>query len=147
VPGDGLFNLASTLGEGEGAGTVFPAAQSRTAEAKQVIRDLLQLLHKLYRLIMPLCVSNFEWTMAEFGGRFNNLVAFGGLEPGPTSCQLNSSSTANVIDLILRESDDESGSESDSESDSDFGEAQTEGKLYLVQPNIWRVISAVLFRP
>jgi hypothetical protein len=30
--GDGSFNLASTLGEGEGAGTVFPAAQSRTAD-------------------------------------------------------------------------------------------------------------------
>ncbi|KAF8134030.1 hypothetical protein K438DRAFT_1997912 [Mycena galopus ATCC 62051] len=95
--GDGSYNLASMVGEGEGAGTVFPALQTSTPMASAIIKELLQILHQLYRLIMPLCVSNFEWTMAEFGGQFNNVVAFSGLDPGPTGCQGNSSSAANRV--------------------------------------------------
>jgi hypothetical protein len=96
-PGDGSYNLASTVGEGEGIGNVFPALQTNTPGSAAVIQELLQVCHQLYRLVMPLCVSKIEWDLAEFIGRFNNVIAFGGFEPGPTSCQGNSSSSANVV--------------------------------------------------
>jgi hypothetical protein len=99
VPGDGLFNLASTHGEGEGYGHFSPAVQTNTPQAAAMIKEVLQILHQLYRLIMPLCISRFEWDMMELHGYENNVVAFGGLEPGPTSVQHNSSSSANVFDF------------------------------------------------
>ncbi|KAJ6488697.1 hypothetical protein C8R47DRAFT_978432 [Mycena vitilis] len=95
APGDGSFNLASTHGEGEGHGHFAPAVQTNTPAAAAIIKEVLQIIHRLYRLIMPLCVSRFEWDMMEFHGYENNVVAFGGLDPGPTSCQLNSSGAAN----------------------------------------------------
>ena len=100
-PGDGSFNLASTRGEGEGPGIFMPAVQTNTPQAASVIQEVLQILHRLYRYITPLCVSCFEWHMLEFNGHQNNVVAFGGLEPGPTSCQLNSSRAANIVSLDL----------------------------------------------
>ncbi|KAJ7937790.1 hypothetical protein B0H13DRAFT_1852091 [Mycena leptocephala] len=48
---------------------------------------------------MPLCISRFEWEFMESNGYENNVPEFGGLEPGPPSCQVNSSSAVNVIDL------------------------------------------------
>ncbi|KAJ7107452.1 hypothetical protein C8R44DRAFT_885465 [Mycena epipterygia] len=104
--GDGSYNLASTRGEGEGNGVFMPAVQTNTPEAAAIIKEVLQILHELYRLIMPLCISRFEWDMIEFNSLANNVVAFGGLEPRPTSCQLNSSSTANIVDLDLPDLDD-----------------------------------------
>ncbi|KAJ6618296.1 hypothetical protein B0H10DRAFT_1947682 [Mycena sp. CBHHK59/15] len=83
TPGDGSYNLASTRGEGEGHGIFMPAVQTNTPEAAAIIKEVLQILHKLYRLIMPLCISCFEWDMLEFNTLENNVVAFGGLEPGP----------------------------------------------------------------
>ncbi|KAJ6605617.1 hypothetical protein B0H10DRAFT_2195488 [Mycena sp. CBHHK59/15] len=97
--GDGSYNLASTHGEGEGHGNFMPAVQTNTPEAAAIIKEVLQILHRLYRLIMPLCVSRFEWDMLEFNGIDNNVVVCGGLEPGPTSCQLNASTAANVVDI------------------------------------------------
>ncbi|KAF8156469.1 hypothetical protein K438DRAFT_1986728 [Mycena galopus ATCC 62051] len=96
--GDGSFNIASTHGEGEGFGHFGPAVQTDTAEAAP-IKSILKILHRLYRLVMPLCISRFEWEFMELNGYENNVLAFGGLEPGPTSCQVNSSSAANVVDL------------------------------------------------
>ncbi|KAF7371391.1 hypothetical protein MSAN_00775600 [Mycena sanguinolenta] len=101
--GDGSFNLASTHGEGEGHGHFSPAVQTNTPEAARIIEEVLQILHQLYRLIMPLSISRFEWEMMEHEGYENNIIAFGGLEPGPSSTQLNSSSAANVFDLNLPE--------------------------------------------
>jgi hypothetical protein len=101
VPGDGSFNLASTHGEGEGYGHFSPAVQTNTPQAAAIIKEVLQILHRLYRLIMPLCISRFEWEMMELHGYENNVIAFGGLRPGPTSVQHNSSSSANVYDLNL----------------------------------------------
>ncbi|KAJ7752178.1 hypothetical protein DFH07DRAFT_960614 [Mycena maculata] len=98
---DGSYNLASTHGEGEGHGHFAPAVQTNTPEAAVAIKEVLQILHRLYRLVMPLCISRFEWDMMEFNGYENNVVAFGGIEPGPTSCQGNASSAANVFDLDL----------------------------------------------
>ncbi|KAJ6591964.1 hypothetical protein B0H10DRAFT_1960641 [Mycena sp. CBHHK59/15] len=77
----------------------MPAVQTNTPEAAAIIKEVLQILHRLYRLIMPLCVSRFEWDMLEFNGIDNNVVVCGGLEPGPTSCQLNASTAANVVDI------------------------------------------------
>ncbi|KAJ7603665.1 hypothetical protein DFH06DRAFT_1350016 [Mycena polygramma] len=105
APGDGSFNLASTHGEGEGHGHFAPAVQTNTPAAAAIIKEVLQIIHRLYRLIMPLCVSRFEWDMMEFHGYENNVVAFGGIDPGPTSCQLNSSGAANVFDLKLGKAD------------------------------------------
>ncbi|KAJ7489500.1 hypothetical protein FB451DRAFT_1390643 [Mycena latifolia] len=99
--GDSSFNLASTHGEGEGHSVFMPAVQTNTPEAAEIIKEVLRILHELYHLIMPLCVSCFEWDMMEFNGVENNVLAFGGLELGPTSCQLNSSSVANVVNLNL----------------------------------------------
>ncbi|KAJ7802087.1 hypothetical protein B0H14DRAFT_3781638 [Mycena olivaceomarginata] len=94
LPGMGLNRRSKG---GEGIGNVFPALQTNTPESAAVIQELLQVCHQLYRLVMPLCVSKIEWDLAEFIGRFNNVIAFGGFEPGPTSCQGNSSSSANVV--------------------------------------------------
>ncbi|KAJ6546385.1 hypothetical protein DFH09DRAFT_1506854 [Mycena vulgaris] len=108
--GDGnrSFNIASTRGEGEGHGMFMPAVQTNVPQAAKIIKEVLEILHKLYRLIMPLCISRFEWDMIEFNALENNVIAFGGLDPGPTSVQLNSSSTANIIDLgveLLKENE------------------------------------------
>ncbi|KAJ7222120.1 hypothetical protein GGX14DRAFT_662664 [Mycena pura] len=101
IPGDGSFNLASTHGEGEGPGFFMPAVQTNTPQAAAIIKEVLQILHQLYRYIMPLCLTRLEWEMIEFNGYENNVIAFGGLEPGPTSCQLNSSAAANVIQIDI----------------------------------------------
>ncbi|KAF7368061.1 hypothetical protein MSAN_00872200 [Mycena sanguinolenta] len=99
--GDGSFNLASTHGEGEGPGHFGPAVQTNTLEAAATIMSILKILHRLYRLVMPLCISRFEWDIMESSGYENNVLAFGGLDPGPPSCQVNSSSAANVINLKM----------------------------------------------
>ncbi|KAF8161920.1 hypothetical protein K438DRAFT_1776201 [Mycena galopus ATCC 62051] len=44
-----------------------------------------------------------EWQMAEFNDPFNNVVAFGGLDPGLTSCQGNNSRAANVVHRTIPE--------------------------------------------
>ncbi|KAF8198837.1 hypothetical protein K438DRAFT_694634 [Mycena galopus ATCC 62051] len=99
--GDGSFNIASTHGEGEGFGHFGPAVQTDAKEAAP-IKSILQILHRLYQLVMPLCISRFEWEFMELNRCKNNVLAFGGLEPGPPSCQVNSSSAANVIDLDVQ---------------------------------------------
>ncbi|KAJ6617940.1 hypothetical protein B0H10DRAFT_2379738 [Mycena sp. CBHHK59/15] len=101
VPGDGSYNLASTHGEGEGHGTFMPAVQTNTPVAAATIKEVLEILHKIYRFVMPLCISRFEWDMLEFNSRENNVIAFGGLEPGPTSCQNNASSASNIVNIPL----------------------------------------------
>lgn len=99
LSGDGSYNLASTHGEGEGYGIFMPAVQTNTPQATRSISEILRILHRCYRLIMPLCVSRREWEMMEFNGRLNNVPSAGGLAPGPTSCQVNGSSTANVVEI------------------------------------------------
>lgn len=58
--GNGSFNIASTRGEGEGHGMFMPAVQTNVPQAAKIIKEVLEILHKLYRLIMPLCISCFE---------------------------------------------------------------------------------------
>ncbi|KAJ7178682.1 hypothetical protein C8R43DRAFT_1118054 [Mycena crocata] len=76
APGDDSFNLASTCGEGEGSGIFMPAVQTNTPPAAAIIKEVLQILHQLYCLIMPLCISRFKWDMIEFNALENNVIAF-----------------------------------------------------------------------
>ncbi|KAJ7032325.1 hypothetical protein C8F04DRAFT_1262078 [Mycena alexandri] len=77
----------------------MPAVQTNTPEAAEILAAIRVICNRLYHLIMPLSISHFEWSMMEFCGLQNNVVVFGGLEPGPTSCQTNASSAANVYNL------------------------------------------------
>ncbi|KAJ6494121.1 hypothetical protein C8R47DRAFT_1194906 [Mycena vitilis] len=89
---DGSYNLASTKGEGEGAGCVMPAVQASTPEAAERIGHVLRLLHAIQRYIMPRSISKFEHDVTEAHSELNNVVSFGGLAPNATSCQMNVSS-------------------------------------------------------
>jgi hypothetical protein len=94
---DGSYSLANTVAKGEGPGVVLPASQANTAVARQQIATVLRILHQLYRHILPKSISKFEMAMADFHSEYNNVVTFGGLEPGPTCCQFNSSSLGKVL--------------------------------------------------
>jgi hypothetical protein len=98
---DGSYSLANTVLEGEGQGTVLPAIQADTQEARAQIASVLKCLHHLYCLIMPLCVSKFEFEISDFHSQINNVMSFGRLMPNGTSCQLNSSSLGrNLSEMI-----------------------------------------------
>lgn len=89
---DGSFSLANTIIKGEGQGSVAPAVQVNTPQAASQISAVLSALHDLSRLILPKCISKFENDIWEFHCEDENIVTFGGLEPGNTSCQFNVSS-------------------------------------------------------
>lgn len=89
---DGSFNLASTVGDGEGSGCFIPAVQNDTSPARQRISDVLKLLHELYRILYPRSVSKLEFDLLEFDSIDNNCFSAGGIEPGFTSLQMNVSS-------------------------------------------------------
>jgi hypothetical protein len=57
---DGSYNLANTVMKGEGLGTFLPAVQANTPTAMSQIATVLTVLHTLFRLIMPKCLSKFE---------------------------------------------------------------------------------------
>ncbi|KDR65625.1 hypothetical protein GALMADRAFT_162429 [Galerina marginata CBS 339.88] len=79
---DGSYNLANTVMKGEGLGTFLPAVQANTPTAMSQIATVLTVLHSLFRLIMPKCLSKFEQEITDFHSEFNNVITFGGLEPG-----------------------------------------------------------------
>jgi hypothetical protein len=89
---DGSFNLANTIIKGEGLGTFAPAIQANTPAAVSQITTVLTVLHTLFRLIVPKCLSKFEQQITDFHSEFNNMITFGGLEPGAASTQMNVSS-------------------------------------------------------
>jgi hypothetical protein len=89
---DGSYNLASTKGEGEGAGCVMPAVQASTPEAAERIGEVLRVLHELERLLLPRSISKFEHDVTEAHSELNNIVSAGGLDPNTTSTQMNVSS-------------------------------------------------------
>jgi hypothetical protein len=91
---DGSYNIAATNSEGKGSGLLMPAIQTSTPAARKHVGRVLVLLHTLWRLIMPLCISKLEWDVIEFHAILCNIMSFGGCEPGPTACQLNVSSGA-----------------------------------------------------
>jgi hypothetical protein len=98
---DGSYSLANTVLEGEGRGTVLPAVQVDTQETRMQICTVLKCLNKLFRLIMPLCISKFEFEIADFHSEINNVMSFGGLMPNGTSCQLNCSSLGKSLSEMI----------------------------------------------
>lgn len=95
VPKDGLFDgsysLTSTVEQGQGRGTVKPALQVKDIQ----ITKAATIIHKLYRLIMPYCLSTFEMSVLDWRSIDMNIFNMGGLAPGPISIQMNASSAAN----------------------------------------------------
>jgi hypothetical protein len=91
LPGsfDGSYNLASTVGKGEGLGCIVPAVQIDMAEGTTQINEILQHL------------SRFEYEVTRFHSVDNNIFGFSGLKPYATGCQANiSSSTRNLAEAI-----------------------------------------------
>lgn len=96
---DGSYSLAGTAMKGKGKGYWVPASQAVHEKARDQIATVLCILHRLYRLIMPHCVSKMEWDLMEFFSKLNNVFSFGGSEPGGTSVQMNVSSGFSGGDL------------------------------------------------
>ncbi|KAG6850293.1 hypothetical protein H0H93_015235, partial [Arthromyces matolae] len=100
--GNGSFSIATTVIKGEGQGVVAPAVQVNTPEAEAQIGGTLRALQKLTCLLLPKCVSCFEWEMVNFLCIDNNVVTFGGLEPHiGTSCQINVSSLGDKLEVYI----------------------------------------------
>lgn len=98
---DGSYNLAHTVMKGEGLGTVLPAVQADTPAAKSQIMTVLNILNRLYRLVMPKCLSKFEFEIVDFHCTLNNVFNFGGLDPSGTSVQLNVSSLGKSLENYI----------------------------------------------
>ncbi|KAJ7795353.1 hypothetical protein B0H14DRAFT_3554677 [Mycena olivaceomarginata] len=94
---DGSYNLASTRGEGQGAGVTMPAVHASTPEATEHRTLVLRLLHAIQRLILPRSISKFEYDVTEAHSKLNNIVSFGGLDPNGTSCQMNVGSAGSLV--------------------------------------------------
>ncbi|OBZ78486.1 hypothetical protein A0H81_01596 [Grifola frondosa] len=89
---DGSYSLASTVEEGNGLGILKPAIQATSPAAALSISTVTQALHRLFRLIMPKCISKDEFTLWDFYSVDNNIFGFGGLEPNNSNLQMNVSS-------------------------------------------------------
>ena len=98
---DGSFNLANTVMKGEGLGTFLPAVQANTPAALSQITTILAVLHTLFRLIAPKCLSKFEQEITDFHSEFNNVFTFGGLGPGGTSAQMNVSALGQLLSFFI----------------------------------------------
>jgi hypothetical protein len=98
---DGSYNLASTVMKGEGLGTFLPAVQANTQTATSQIATVLTVLHTLFRLIMPKCLSRFEQEITDFHSDFNNVFTFGGLEPGGVGAQMNVSALGKLLSFFI----------------------------------------------
>ena len=98
---DGSFNLANTVMKGEGLGTFLPAVQANTPTAMSQITTVLSVLHTLFRLITPKCLSKFEQETTDFHSEFNNVFTFGGLEPGGVSAQMNVSALGELLSFFI----------------------------------------------
>jgi hypothetical protein len=94
---DGTFSLATTIIKGKGQDSIAPAVQFNTEWGSAQITAALNVLHELCQWIMPKSISKFENEMWEFHCKDKNIVSFGGLEPGNTSCQFNVSSLGNHL--------------------------------------------------
>lgn len=98
---DGSYNLANTVMKGEGLGTFLPAVQANTPTAMSQIAATLKVLHTLFRLITPKCLSKFELEITDFHSNFNNVFTFGGLDPGGVSAQMNVSALGNLLSFFI----------------------------------------------
>ncbi|KAJ6521405.1 hypothetical protein B0H19DRAFT_1244608 [Mycena capillaripes] len=98
---DGSFSLASTVEKGQGQGCFQPAVQTATPLAQTLISEALVIIHELQQLILPCCLSNFEWEMYKWWAKDNNVFVFGGLGPGATGLQMNHSSGMGGLDTAI----------------------------------------------
>jgi hypothetical protein len=87
--------------KGEGLGTFLPAVQANTPTATSQIATVLSVLHSLFRLITPKCLSKFEQEITDFHSEFNNVFTFGGLEPGGVSAQMNVSALGEQLSFFI----------------------------------------------
>ncbi|KAF7374674.1 hypothetical protein MSAN_00352400 [Mycena sanguinolenta] len=98
---DGSYSLASTVEKGQGQGCFQPAVQASTPAAQKLIRRTLDIVHELQQLIMPCCLSKFEWEVTRFICDDNNVFVFGGLGLGATGLQMNVSSGIGELKLSI----------------------------------------------
>ncbi|KAL1726297.1 hypothetical protein EV714DRAFT_239466 [Schizophyllum commune] len=96
---NGSYNVSSTLMQGQGQGTVLPAEQVDSPESVHILGRMGRLIHALYHLIVPTCVSKLEWETSQFRMSDLNVKATGGLEPAATAVQINISSAVNDTKL------------------------------------------------
>lgn len=87
--GDGSFNTASTLLQGNGRGVIIPAAQSTDPNTRSRLATINRLTYEVYHHIMPLSLSKEEWEVSCFRMEDVNTIVVGGIGAGPTSIQLN----------------------------------------------------------
>jgi len=98
---DGSYNLASTVGKGEGQGCVQPAVQVDTPEGRAQISEILGHLAFLGDIVLQSVLSRFEYEILQFHAKDNNIFGFGGLKPYATGCQANvASSSRSLADAI-----------------------------------------------
>ena len=90
---DGSYNLASTVLQGNGVGISQPAVQTVTPEAVESTLNINKILARLYRLVLPTCISKEELDVTDFHALDNNVYCLGGLDPNNTGVQCNISST------------------------------------------------------
>jgi hypothetical protein len=100
---DGSYNLASTVGKGEGQGCFFPAVQIDTPEGTAQIKEILEDLAWLGDSALQVTLSRFEYEVTQFHAKDNNIFGFGGLKPYATGCQANVSSTTTELALAIGE--------------------------------------------
>ena len=100
---DGSYNLASTVGKGEGQGCVFPAAQIDSPEGTAQIKEILEDLAFLGDAALQVTLSRFEYEVTQFHAKDNNIFGFGGLKPYATGCQVNVSSSTMKLSQSIGE--------------------------------------------
>ncbi|KAJ7078377.1 hypothetical protein C8R43DRAFT_1143428 [Mycena crocata] len=98
---NGSYSLASTVEKGQGQGCFQPAVQISTPAAQHLIRRTLTIVHELQQLILPCCLSKFEWEMFRFMADDNNVFVFGGLGPGATGLQMNISEGMGNLEFAI----------------------------------------------
>ncbi|KAF7978083.1 hypothetical protein HWV62_1741 [Athelia sp. TMB] len=89
---DGSYNIASTVGKGDGQGCVLPAAQIDNADAQIQIREMLSQLAFMGRIVLQATLNRFESTITDFHSNDNNILSYGDSGPYMTGAQVNISS-------------------------------------------------------
>jgi hypothetical protein len=98
---DGSYNLASTVGKGEGQGCVIPSVQAMSPQGASQIKEILTDLAFIGDKVLQSLVLRFEYRVNDFNAKDNNIFGFGGLKPYATGCQANvSSATDDLVKSI-----------------------------------------------
>lgn len=95
----GSYNIAVTVGKGEGQGCVLLAAQIDNPITQVQIGEMLNQLSFMGTLILKTTLNQFESTIIKFHALDNNLMSYGNSGPYMASCQINISES--MRDLAL----------------------------------------------